>query len=60
MKIGAKRLRALSELERALDDWTRRGNEQPLTRWLNRELDPRGVPIHLPISRLARLPRERS
>ena len=45
-----KRTRALNALERALDDWTRRGNEQPLTRWLERELDRHGAPIDLPIS----------
>jgi hypothetical protein len=47
---SSKRIRALNALERALDDWTRRGNEQPLTRWLKRELDQHGAPIHLAIS----------
>jgi hypothetical protein len=47
---SSKRIRALNALERALDDWARRGNEQSLTRWLERELDQHGAPIHLPIS----------
>ena len=47
---GAKRLRVLNEFERALDEWVRNGNEQRFTRWLDRELDARGVPINLPIT----------
>jgi hypothetical protein len=47
---GAKRVRVLNELERALENWVRNGNEQPFTRWLDRELDSRGVPINLPIA----------
>ena len=45
-----KRDRALDGLQRALEDWARHGNEQPLTRWLGRELDSQGAPIRLPIS----------
>ena len=45
-----KRDRALDALERALEDWARHGNAQPLTRWLGRELDSGGAPIRLPIS----------
>jgi hypothetical protein len=45
-----KRERALGGLQRALEDWARHGNEQPLTRWLGRELDSQGAPIRLPIS----------
>jgi hypothetical protein len=45
-----KRDRALEALRRALEDWARHGNEQPLTRWLGRELDSEGAPIRLPIS----------
>ena len=52
-----KRDRVLDALERALEDWARHGNEQPLTRWLDRELDSQGAPIRLPICGLARLPR---
>ncbi len=37
-------------LDRALEEWVRHGNEQPLTRWLARELDYQGVPIRLPIA----------
>jgi hypothetical protein len=36
-------------LERAIEAWSRDGNAQPLTRWLDRELDDQGAPIHLPI-----------
>jgi hypothetical protein len=46
---GAKRMGVLDALESALQSWTRHGNEQPLTRWLERQLDPRGMPINLPI-----------
>jgi hypothetical protein len=45
-----KRDRTLEALRRALADWARHGNEQPLTRWLGRELDSQGTPIRLPIS----------
>ena len=44
-----KRDRVFGALHRALEDWVRHGNEQPLTRWLGRELDSQGVPIRLPI-----------
>ena len=45
-----KRDRVLDALQRALEDWARHGNEQPLTRWLDRELDSQGAPFRLPIS----------
>jgi hypothetical protein len=45
-----KRDRVLDALQSALEDWARKGNEQPLTRWLGRQLDSRGAPIRLPIS----------
>ena len=45
-----KRDRAFDALKRALEEWARHGNEQPLTRWLGRELDCQGAPIRLPIS----------
>ena len=35
---STKRLRVLKSLNRAIDNWTRRGNEQPLALWLDREL----------------------
>jgi hypothetical protein len=40
----------LSALKRALDAWCRYGNEQPLTRWFNRELDSEGALMHLDIT----------
>ena len=42
--------RATDALERALEDWARHGNEQPLTRWLRHELDSQGALYRLPIS----------
>jgi hypothetical protein len=47
---STKRDRAVDALQRALEAWARHGNEQPLTRWLGRELDSQGAPIRLPIS----------
>ena len=44
-----KRDLVFEALRRALEAWVRHGNEQPLTRWLTRELDKQGVPIRLPI-----------
>jgi hypothetical protein len=46
----AARERVFSALHQAIDYWQRQQNTQPLTRWLSRELDPRGAPIRLPIS----------
>jgi hypothetical protein len=42
--------RVMVALQQAIDDWACRGNEQPLTRWLSRELDSEGAPIRLQIS----------
>jgi len=39
----------LGRLTQALTEWVCQGNEQPLTRWLDRELDSEGVPIRLAI-----------
>lgn len=47
---GATREGVLTALHQAIEYWQRHGNTQPLTRWLSRELDPRGAPIRLPIS----------
>ncbi len=49
-EIGIKRLCVLDALQRAIEDWARCGNEQPLTRWLERELDSQGALFRLPIS----------
>ena len=46
----AARERIFSALRQAIECWQRQRNMQPLTRWLSRELDPRGAPIRLPIS----------
>jgi hypothetical protein len=40
----------LERFHRALQQWLCRQNEQPLTRWLARELDPRGSLSRLPVS----------
>jgi hypothetical protein len=45
----ATREGVLTALHQATEYWQRHGNTQPLTRWLSRELDPRGAPIRLPI-----------
>ena len=37
----------LGSLSRSLDEWVCRGNEQPLTRWLKRELSSEGVLVRL-------------
>jgi hypothetical protein len=42
--------RTIEQLKRAIEDWSRRGNAQPLSRWLARELDAQGTPSRLPIS----------
>src|SRR5262249_8149866 len=39
----------LSALHRAIDSWICKENEQPLTRWLGRELDREGRLTRLPI-----------
>jgi hypothetical protein len=39
----------LGRLTQAVDVWVCQGIEQPLTRWLERELDPDGVPTRLTI-----------
>jgi hypothetical protein len=46
----AAREHIFNALHQAIENWHGRGNTQPLTRWLSRELDPRGAPIRLPIS----------
>jgi hypothetical protein len=42
-------LKIHGRLTRALTAWVCQGNEQPLTRWLDRELDSEGVPFRLAI-----------
>jgi len=39
----------VGRLTQSLREWVCQGNEQPLTRWLDRELDSEGVPIRLAI-----------
>ena len=43
------RERILGTFHRSLQQWVCRQNEQPLTRWLARELDSRGSLSRLPI-----------
>ncbi len=41
---------ALAKLEQALSAWTGQGKPGSLARWLERELDPDGVPKHLAVA----------
>jgi hypothetical protein len=44
------RMRVFDDLRQAIDAWESCGNEQPLTRWLQRELDGVGALYRLEIS----------
>lgn len=42
--------RILEVLSRALEGWVRRGEGEPIDRWLARELDEQGMPVRLHLS----------